>query len=95
MIQKIVDLLNEASQLAPDAIRRLILIRVPCNEAIERHPSIVVGGPAGKPTLGVLGLLNGLCESDERIVATVDDDDESKPVTFERGTPSTYPAYFS
>lgn len=54
---RVCELLNEALRLDPDAIDALFRHRVPCNESLAAHPSIQV---TTEPTVGLLGLLNGL-----------------------------------
>lgn len=71
----VVDLLNEAFALDPQAMQALFAHRVPCNSALRDHPTIQVAaagealpGAATAPacTVGVIGLLNGLFGVDER-----------------------------
>lgn len=39
----------------------LVETRVYCNDALADHPTVQVSVDKGKPTVGVLGVLNGLC----------------------------------
>lgn len=56
-----IDILNEMLALDPTATHLLVETRVPCNDQLEQHPSIQIGGEAGSPTVvGVLGVLNGI-----------------------------------
>lgn len=60
-----VALLNVALAADPQALSLLVEQRVPCNDALARHPTIMVGSAAdGTPLLGLLGLLNGLFGAD-------------------------------
>ena len=55
------DLINEFIKLDPEAAQNLFNYRVPCNEAIQDHPSIKV---SFENTVGVLGLINGMLSED-------------------------------
>lgn len=60
-----VKLLNEAFELDPESIERLVLTRIPCNEALTQHPTIQVGPArmvAHNPgmAVGLIGILNGI-----------------------------------
>ena len=74
-IALILRILNEAVKADARAVTLLIEQRVPCNAALAEHPSIaIVSGAPGDPAyVGVLGLLNGICEplTGNRIVANV------------------------
>ena len=79
LAQKMVDLLNEAYALDPVAMTALVLARVPCNAALLAHPTIQVADVQdGGPTVGILGIVNGICGADERgwgaVAANFDDD---------------------
>lgn len=60
---EIVDLLNEAARLDPEAMIELIQARVECNAALGEHPTIQTGrqeyGARGYE-VGILGILNGI-----------------------------------
>lgn len=63
--QDVVDLLNEAAKLDPQAMRALVDARVVCNDALADHPRIQVGrasdtDPSSPWTVGLLGILNGI-----------------------------------
>jgi hypothetical protein len=63
----LVDRLNallRSSESVRDDISRLIDTRIPVSTDTQDHPSIQVVQTLGKPTLGFLGLLNGLLEGD-------------------------------
>jgi hypothetical protein len=60
-VKEAVDLLNELLEIDYDAIYALINNRVSCNESLADHETVVVWQPEGEgPTVGVLGILNGL-----------------------------------
>lgn len=72
LARKVVRLLDHLIRIDPDGMTALIHARVPCNRAMVDHPSVQVDGetwtsPSGAkstcPTLGIIGLLNGLCGS--------------------------------
>jgi len=58
--RSIVTILNRAFQTDPRAIEALFKHKVTCNEKMIEDPTINVGYKGGLPTLGVLGLINGL-----------------------------------
>jgi hypothetical protein len=58
---RIVTVMNRALAADPRAIQELIGHRVACNHELARDPSIQVLSLGGeRPTVGILGLLNGL-----------------------------------
>lgn len=65
IIEKFVDVLNSAYDADPAAIHALLCNRVPCNQELADHPSIVVVENKATPdpgyTVGLLGILNGIC----------------------------------
>jgi hypothetical protein len=62
--QRIAALLNHMLQIDPEATAALIEARVPCNDKLADHPSIQVHqDDDGACTVGVLGILNGLCNT--------------------------------
>lgn len=62
LAQRVVHLLNELLKEDPKAINQLINQRVSCSEKIAPHPTVQVSHTELTGyTLGVLGLLNGLC----------------------------------
>lgn len=68
-------LLKELHSKDPEAIGKLLNIRVPCNEHTADHYTVQVGiTDDGGTRLGVLGLLNGLSD-DPNIVIMVDTDE--------------------
>lgn len=59
--ERVLKIMNEAIALDKAAISALIFNRVPCNEALANHPTIAVGSRWGGYTIGLMGILNGLC----------------------------------
>jgi hypothetical protein len=65
-IEAVVATLNEAFRLDPAALHAMICNRVPCNQALAEHPTIVVGDcyygdeRVQHFNLGFVGLLNGI-----------------------------------
>ncbi len=66
MIQKAIDVMNEAFAADPAAIHALLINRVPCNQALTDHPTIQVDTTlfiaANLHSVGLLGILNGVLE---------------------------------
>lgn len=74
-MNEFVRVLNEAFEIDPAAIFSLVQTnRVPCNYPLANHPTIIIDSPKAingdsgdsfhdHPTLGFLGLLNGLLHS--------------------------------
>lgn len=77
-VQETIDFLNELLKLDEPAITRLIESRVACNEDLTEHPTVQVQDVVGAPSVGLLGILNGLFGTDEKgwgpITAVVEDD---------------------
>lgn len=78
--QDVIDLLNQAFKLDPQAIEKLFAVRVQCNESLAEHPTIQVRdyGP-DSPNVGVIGLLNGIFGVDDEesgIIGSIYDDNE-------------------
>ena len=64
-VQHAVEVLNEALEADPDALRRIINHRVRCSDKLAEHPTIQVGpssdaSPHLDQVVGALGLLNGI-----------------------------------
>lgn len=60
----LIQFLNDLVAIDAKAVTDLVNSRVQCSEALADHPSVQVGGEAGKPEtfrVGMLGLLNGYC----------------------------------
>lgn len=74
MSDKILEVLNSAVKADKNAIHALLCNRVPCNEQLADHPTIVVLESPGGFQVGLLGIINGI--SDKRIVAKWSDDNE-------------------
>lgn len=90
--ERVLEMMTEIAATDPEAVRRLIEARVPCNETLAQHPTVQVGRiSADDPRyeVGLLGILNGLCGTFDRgpkqgwgpIRAIVEDDGN---VRFER-----------
>jgi hypothetical protein len=84
--QGIANLLNSLLAVDPAACGRLIAARVPCNDLVAEHPSIVVedgkdGEGRTSPVVGVLGVLNGLVWHTGKVVAAVYSDDAVPTLT--------------
>ena len=88
--------LNELLALDPRGFERVISTRIPINAAIADHPTCQVHAPPGeKPSVGILGVLNGLFgalgpeagkwEGYGPIVAIYDEGPMVKLLRFERG----------
>ena len=62
---RVIALLNEALSLDSEAVTALVNSRVRCNEGLACHPTIQVGTrDDGSNTVGLVGVLNGLCGVD-------------------------------
>jgi hypothetical protein len=70
------NLLNSLLAADPEACTRLLEQRVPCNDLVAEHPSIVVEEQDGAAFVGLLGVLNGLTWHSGKVVAAVYDDDK-------------------
>ena len=86
-VQAAIDLLNEASQLDPLAMRSLVEYHVPCDYTLADHPTVQVDCTEnGDPIVGMLGIINGLFGVDEnaqgKITGVWDPNDPGAPVTF-------------
>ena len=82
-VRQAVEVLNEALLNDRHAIEALFAHRVPATEALANHPTIqVLFNPIGNPTLGTLGLINGLFGVDDQgwglIAAIVDEKNQSR-----------------
>lgn len=61
-VDRIVDVLNKALTLDPEAMTALVNMRVPCNEALAQHPTIeVLQQEDSTYRVGLVGILNGIC----------------------------------
>jgi hypothetical protein len=59
-VAKALQVLNEALDLDPEAVTRLVNLRVECNAGLAGHPTIQVGAYHGVVKIGILGLINGV-----------------------------------
>jgi hypothetical protein len=57
---EVIDYLNGIQALDPKVLWSLIEARVFCNQEVSDHPTLQVSGTVGTPTVGLLGILNGL-----------------------------------
>lgn len=95
MIEKIVEHLNRAAKLDPSAVQRLVMHRESCNDRLAKSDLCITNKDTGfRASVSILGLLNALEVDKCRIVAHVDDD-PTKPIRFEVGTPKTHPKIFN
>jgi phenylpyruvate tautomerase PptA (4-oxalocrotonate tautomerase family) len=60
LAKDVVDYLNELMGIDPALLHALIETRLPCSQALSDHPTAQAGGTVGAPTMGLLGILNGL-----------------------------------
>lgn len=60
LAKDVVDYLNELMGIDPILMHALIETRLSCNQALSDHSTVQVGGTVGSPTVGLLGILNGL-----------------------------------
>ena len=58
--QDVVNLLNEALELDPLAVTRLVNSRVPCNDKLANHPTIQVVMDNKTALVGLMGIINGI-----------------------------------
>lgn len=77
----IAQLLNEALERDRAAIHSLIINRVPTNSSMIEHPTIMVDPMPSEdfPTLGLLGILNGLAGLEGKIIEMVWEKRENGP----------------
>ncbi len=60
--QHTIDFLNSLLETDRQATTSLIEYHTPCNQELAKHPTIQVRGYGpNPPTVGLLGILNGLC----------------------------------
>lgn len=76
--------LNEANLLDPNAVKALVNNRVPCNQKLARHKTIQVNGEIGMAQVGLLGVINGICDAlvGCRVAAVVNPDTIVKFIEF-------------
>lgn len=58
--KEVVDFLNAALAIDPEAMIGLFTHETPCGQAFADHPTIQVGGDPGSYTVRLIGILNGL-----------------------------------
>lgn len=61
LAQKIINYLNELVALDKPCIAAMVSNRIPCNEKLAEHPSCQVGYRNGGFSVGLLGIINGMC----------------------------------
>jgi len=54
-----IKVLNEALERDPEAITRLVNMRVDCNDRLAAHPTIQTANVGEVSRIGIMGLLNG------------------------------------
>lgn len=65
-VQDVLDLLNEIVEKDPACAKALLNARVLCNQTLAEHPTIQVHAYDGNPpTVGLIGILNGLFGIDD------------------------------
>ena len=78
-VEDAIDLLNQLVAADPKAALGLVEQRVGCAQELAEHPTIQVWQPEGEePTVGILGVINGMFGTDEAgwgpIAAVFEDD---------------------
>ncbi len=66
LASRIIEYLNELLELDRSAVAALVANRTPCNTALAGHPTCQVVRQHRGYSVGLLGVLNGLCGIDER-----------------------------
>lgn len=67
--QQIVDVLNDALETDPQAVKLLTGFAVPCNEAMGNHPAIQVRVSEDKNhSVRIIGILNAIAAIDKKII---------------------------
>lgn len=66
LANSIVAFMNELVKADHEAITSLINNRVECNEALAQHPTIEVMLLDNKYLVGLLGILNGICRTNDK-----------------------------
>jgi hypothetical protein len=65
-IESVCETLNSLLELEPETMQSLLAFRVECGQAMAEHETVQVKDEgAGKYTVGILGLLNGVFGKDE------------------------------
>lgn len=76
----VIDFLNSILKIDKAALNKLIFNRVPCNQELGEHETVqTLSDDNSNYSVGLLGLLNGMCGKDENgwgfIVAEVNEND--------------------
>lgn len=93
-VDRAVAVLNEALKISPEAVTDLVRHHVACRDGLKDHPTIqVLLADDSKPTVGMLGLINGILglntEGFGQVTAVLDDDGSGLVVTtFQRSVPA-------
>lgn len=76
-------LLNEALKCDPYAISSLCNHRIACDSRLVRHPTVQVERSADADKVGMLGVINGICErvTGHKIAAVYDNEYNKALVT--------------
>lgn len=84
LINKILNLLNEALDLDNEGFSNMILNRQVINDDLANHPTIQVGvsDDGSQYLLSPLGLINGLFDDGNQAIAAVVDDESNKILEF-------------
>jgi hypothetical protein len=78
VLSQVCNLLNEALKIDPLAVDNIITNSVICNKAMADHPTIQVSKTFGERyTVSVLGILNGLSDGSQYLIAYYDDNSGS------------------
>lgn len=73
--------MNDVALVDRTALLELINNRVPCSEALAKHPTVQVARDEFTARVGLLGILNGLCgvyDDDTGALCAVTDEDSLK-----------------
>lgn len=70
-VEKAIEILNEALETDPLAIRALFDTQVLCSQELGRHPTIQVGFDGENCHVTILGIINGLFGIDKRKWGTI------------------------
>jgi len=59
-VTKAIDVLNDALSRDPEAMTRLVNLRVPCRKELGQHSTIRIQRLGDEHRVGILGLINGI-----------------------------------
>ncbi len=82
---ELVDLLNSMMDADATATHSLLINRVPCNDAMVDHPTVVcseMGEGSQRYVVGLLGVLNGLLPESCRIAYELDGEADGRLLRF-------------